>query len=279
MLVILLDGRCNNMQKKFISFVVPTYNRQRLLVETIESIVSMDKAFLSHIEVIVVDDASTDGTHESFKAKYEYYLSRGIFKYILLDENIGVTGAKNHGVKNACGDWVVFLDSDDLLYSERFEKLFKDLVENKSDAGIFYRCEDFDGNLIGIPLQPKSLVAKNYFAESLPGECLPVFRREVMLEFPYNTDLRGFESVAYAKILSEGYSIHVSDIVMRKYRTDNNDRLSKRTAIFRRAEKMATGYKLMNALHKKSCGRNSSVLLIKFLAYKFLGVANKIISH
>lgn len=267
------------MQKKFISFVVPTYNRQRLLVETIESIISINKAYLSHIEVIVVDDASTDGTHESFKAKYEYYLSRETFKYILLDENIGVTGAKNYGVNNACGEWVVFLDSDDLLYSERFEKLFEDLVNNKSDAGIFYRCEDFDGNLIGIPLQPKSLDAKTYFAESLPGECLPVFRRTVMLEFPYNADIRGFESLAYAKILSEGYSIHISDIVMRKYRTDNNDRLSKRTAIFRRAERMAIGYKLMNELHKQNFGLNSSVLLTKFFVYKFLGVVNKIISH
>ncbi|EMO91593.1 glycosyltransferase family 2 protein [Leptospira noguchii] len=104
-----------------ISVVIPTYNRENKILNSISSVL---KQTLPPKEIIVVDDGSTDTTvskiQETFSDKVQ----------ILLLEHKGVSHARNRGVENATGDWIAFLDSDDEWLSEKLEKQWKHIEEH-----------------------------------------------------------------------------------------------------------------------------------------------------
>jgi glycosyltransferase involved in cell wall biosynthesis len=87
-----------------VSVIIPTFNRRALVCEAVESVLAQhDPDF----ELIVVDDGSTDGTDVAL-APFGHRL-----RYVRQD-NRGVSAARNAGVRSARGEWIAFLDSDDL---------------------------------------------------------------------------------------------------------------------------------------------------------------------
>ena len=86
-----------------ISVVIPTYNRAALLPRALESVRAQS---LPPDEVIVVDDGSTDGSGELIAARYPECI-------YLRQENLGVSAARNLGIREARGEWIALLDSDD----------------------------------------------------------------------------------------------------------------------------------------------------------------------
>jgi len=95
-----------------ISCIIPVFNGECFLAEALESIFHQTHR---SIEVIVVDDGSTDGTSSVIK-KYE----NNIRSY--WQENAGPAAARNKGLSNARGDFVAFLDADDLWYPDKLER-------------------------------------------------------------------------------------------------------------------------------------------------------------
>ena len=96
-------------QKPQISVIIPTYNRGWILKEAVDSVLSQH---YTDFELIVVDDGSTDNT----LALLQTY--KGRLK-ILQQENLGVSAARNLGIENSCGQYIAFLDSDDLWLPEK----------------------------------------------------------------------------------------------------------------------------------------------------------------
>lgn len=90
----------------FFSIVIPTYNRAALLEAALESVFAQE---FTGFEVLVVDDGSTDGTQEML-ARYSGQVR------VLRQENQGQGAARNLGIQHATGEYVVFLDSDDLWF-------------------------------------------------------------------------------------------------------------------------------------------------------------------
>ena len=89
-----------------ISVIIPTHNRARYVSEAIDSVLAQT---YSDYEVIVVDDGSTDDTRfvlQSYGDKIRY----------IYQPNAGVSAARNHGITEARGDWIAFLDSDDIWF-------------------------------------------------------------------------------------------------------------------------------------------------------------------
>lgn len=94
-----------------VSIILPTYNRIDFLKECLESI---EKQTFSDYELIVIDDASTDGT--------EIFLnSRENIKRIRHSGNLGVSAARNNGIRSALGQYICFIDSDDLWMEKKLE--------------------------------------------------------------------------------------------------------------------------------------------------------------
>ena len=122
------------MKKPRVSVILPTHNRAPLLREAIESVLA--QTFFDW-ELVVVDDGSTDGTTESVRLLAEKV---GRIRY-LRQEKKGVSAARNRGVAEASGEWVAFLDDDDLWLPEKLEKQLA-FASQHPECGFLYGRAD-----------------------------------------------------------------------------------------------------------------------------------------
>jgi succinoglycan biosynthesis protein ExoO len=100
-----------------VSVIVPAYNTEVYIVRAIESALGQTE---KNIEVIVVDDGSTDATVEVARSIPDKRL-----KVLVNQKNIGVSSARNRALREAQGKWIAVLDSDDWYAPERLEKLLQ----------------------------------------------------------------------------------------------------------------------------------------------------------
>ncbi|MDR2803050.1 MAG: glycosyltransferase, partial [Treponema sp.] len=108
-----------------ISFVIPFYKRYNLVKEALESVLSSG---FDDIEIILVDDASCseDSPCEEKSALndlLEFIESRQNILYVRQEENRGPGAARNRGILLAKGEWLFFMDSDDIIYSDALPEL------------------------------------------------------------------------------------------------------------------------------------------------------------
>jgi glycosyltransferase involved in cell wall biosynthesis len=109
------------------SIIIPTYNRSNVIGEALDSVSAQT---FQNYEVIVVDDGSTDDTCEALKP----YADRiRYFKQL----NKGPAAARNRGVVESRGEYIAFLDSDDLWYFDKLAQV-AEAVQDHPEAGLFY---------------------------------------------------------------------------------------------------------------------------------------------
>ncbi|WP_375467468.1 glycosyltransferase family 2 protein [uncultured Nostoc sp.] len=108
-----------------VSVIIPAYNTEAYIAKAIESALEQT---LTDIEVIVVDDGSSDKTVEVVKSFTDQRL-----KVIVNQQNLGVSGARNRALRAAQGEWIAVLDSDDWYAPERLEKLVLLAEETNAD--------------------------------------------------------------------------------------------------------------------------------------------------
>lgn len=111
------------MNKNKFSIVIPVYNAEPYIEQCIKSILEQK---YNNIEIIVVDDGSTDKSIEKIK-KFEKDL------IIIRQENSGVSTARNRGMLKASGDWLVFLDADDEILPNALINLNEIIEKNKAE--------------------------------------------------------------------------------------------------------------------------------------------------
>lgn len=170
-----------------ISVIIPTYNSAEYIAETLESVCTQT---YRNIEILVIDDCSNDDTSEIVK-KYAYKDAR--IRLISLDENKGAANARNIGTKSAVGEWVSFLDSDDLWTPNKLEKqleLINELMEmdkNRVVSFVFTGSSFVDGygkeltSTLHVPMQVdyERLLKQNIIS------CSSVLvKRSLMLRYP-----------------------------------------------------------------------------------------------
>lgn len=113
-----------------ISVIIPVYNVESYLRQCLDSVVNQT---FEDIEIICVDDGSTDGSLDILN---KYASSDNRFK-IISQPNQGLGTARNNGLKLACGNYIYFLDSDDYIDLTTFEKTYANAVSNDSDVVLF----------------------------------------------------------------------------------------------------------------------------------------------
>lgn len=126
-----------------VSIIVPVYNVENYVSKCLDSLVNQT---LSNIEIIVINDGSTDNSIDIIK-KYEQKYQD---KMIVIDKkNEGVGEARNCGIKVAKGEYLGFVDSDDYVELNMFEKLYNKANENNSDIAICqFKNVDEDYNFL-----------------------------------------------------------------------------------------------------------------------------------
>jgi GT2 family glycosyltransferase len=133
--------------KPLVSVVIPTHNRATLLEKAIGSVaVQEGSGELFDLEVIVVDDASTDNTSEVMK-KYPWV------QYIRLVKNRGASGARNEGIKAATGKYIALLDDDDVFLTHKL-LIQVPILEANQDIGVVYGQSVITGGSNPLELWP-----------------------------------------------------------------------------------------------------------------------------
>lgn len=118
----------NSDQGSLVSVIIPTYNRAHFIKAAIQSVLEQT---YSNLELIVVDDGSTDNTHDVVKLITDDRL------LYIQQSNRGRSNARNHAISLARGKYIAFLDSDDIYLPNKIE-LQVNYLKNHSDVGMVY---------------------------------------------------------------------------------------------------------------------------------------------
>lgn len=125
---------------KKVSVIIPVYNAQEYLVRCLGNLVNQT---LQDIEIILVNDLSTDGSLDIMKECQKQFPDKIVI--INMTEKGGPGGARNKGVQAARGEYIGFVDSDDIVVPTMFEKLYEKAVSEQSDivdCGYYFEKED-----------------------------------------------------------------------------------------------------------------------------------------
>ncbi|MBD2250023.1 glycosyltransferase family 2 protein [Nostoc parmelioides] len=176
-----------------ISVIIPAYNAERTILETINSVL---KQTFSDLEIIVINDGSTDRTVEVIQNVDDARLK--VYSY----ENSRASGARNHGISHAVGDFISFLDADDLWTPDKLE-LQLAALNHYPEAGVAYSWTytiDDKGELLK-PFEP--LYEGNVYTDLLLANFLtngsnPLIRKAAIASIgEFDTTLRSGEDWDY----------------------------------------------------------------------------------
>ena len=129
--------------KPLVSIILPVFNSEEFLSESISSIINQT---YDHFELIIIDDASTDKSSNLIKSFKD---SRVI--YIKNERNLGIASSLNIGIKKAKGKYLARMDDDDISEPKRLDKQVRFMEENTS-CGLLGTYAKLIGNKTGIPL-------------------------------------------------------------------------------------------------------------------------------
>lgn len=172
-----------------ISVVIPLYNKESSIAQSLKSVLSQE---YDDYEVVIVDDGSTDGSVDVVEAINDPRIR------LIKQENGGPSKARNTGVKNAKGEWILFLDADDELEPDALE-YFANLIRKFSDFKFF--CAPFYDSIGGhksLSFQYIDGIVKDPFYEFCIRRVMPrtgsfICSRELCLAEPFNDSIRRYE--------------------------------------------------------------------------------------
>ncbi|WP_298149933.1 glycosyltransferase family 2 protein [Flavobacterium sp.] len=128
------------MEKALVSIITPSYNSGKFIAQTIYSVQAQTHR---HWELLITDDCSTDTTVTIIEA---FAAADPRIRLFRLNENAGPGVARNHSIQKARGNYIAFLDADDLWRPEKLERQLKFMHQNGAHFTFsFYDCMDEDG--------------------------------------------------------------------------------------------------------------------------------------
>lgn len=159
-----------SMNSAKVSIIIPAYNAEKTIISTIESILNQT---YNDIEIIIVDDASTDSTYEVCK-KISQENSQIIKCY--KNPKKGVSSARNYGLEMAQSEYIMFIDSDDLYKEEKLKEMLTNINEDFFDWIVFgydrYIVVNEKSHITSIETQEFNVDNYKYLIEHLQNNCL-----------------------------------------------------------------------------------------------------------
>jgi len=238
-----------------VSVIVPTYNARKYIAEALRSVLGQS---LPPVEILVVDDGSTDGTESVIQA-----FSDSRIRY-LRQENRGVSSARNFGMREASGDLIAFLDADDRWRPEMLETQVA-LVNARSDVVCsftnFVRFVDSTRETLSDqfryyelawlctsdgPLPESRIVEGDAFSQFVQLGIIPaftqvmMFRRAALNGLSFNESLRICEDTQFAlRVYMLGAVAFTSNVLAEIRRHDSNTTLDYRMVAVHEAEALS----------------------------------------
>lgn len=200
------------------SVIIPSYNRKACVLDAVHS------ALQNHaVEVIVVDDGSTDGTEQLFSVPMDPRV-----QYHKLRRNSGVNVARNYGVNVARGDYCVFLDSDDVLVKNAFRILDEIASKGKlREVNLFGTAERGSGKPMYYLAGERDYSYSEWLGgEVIGGEFLAVVKRKVFRSIRFPEERFCFEGFFWNTVIRKRKGLFASPTVLRHYSYAQQNRVS-----------------------------------------------------
>jgi glycosyltransferase involved in cell wall biosynthesis len=223
-----------------VSVVIPTFNRAGLVVNAIESALSQTH---SPLEVIVVDDGSTDDTCsvlERYRSDHRVRLARHA-------TNMGPSAAKNTGLELVQGDWVGILDSDNELLPGALQILVAcvtQLRERATLGTVIGNCiSSLDGSFTGQGVESDGFLEyEDFLCGRVHGEFWGIFSREVLGASRFDNSVRVFERLLWLQLYGRSATYYLHEPVS-LYRRGLADQLTGVSKMLEQAEWVAYSYR------------------------------------
>ena len=172
---------------KLVSVIVPVYQVENYIAQTINSVLNQT---YPHFELLIIDDESPDRSIEICQQFNDSRIK------IISQKNRGLAGARNTGIRNAQGDYLAFLDSDDLWLSEKLAQHVQHLDSSPEVGVSFSRSQFIDGESqpLGIYQMPKlqDITPSHLLCRNPIGNgSAPVIRKEVFEMIAFEANLHG----------------------------------------------------------------------------------------
>ena len=174
-----------------ISVVIPLYNKEASIAQSLKSVLSQE---YDDFEVVVVDDGSTDGSVAIVEAIDNPHIR------LIKQENGGPSKARNTGVKNAKGEWILFLDADDEMLPGAFE-FFSEKIQKHTDVDMFLgEVIVNNGKKEYLAVEYKEGVVDNPFKAHVLGRLFQcsgtaIYRKSIVEENPFDERVRRYEDL------------------------------------------------------------------------------------
>lgn len=183
-----------------VSVIIPVYNREKVVVDAINSVLNQT---YTDLELIVVDDGSTDNTREVLSR-----ISDKRLKYVY-QENAGACVARNHGIKLAKGSYIAFHDSDDIWHLDKLEKQMAVFDEYNPDI-VFCKLRKKHPNG-EITLEP------SYLKDGIVNPVINLFgigtqtiiaKKKVFEKYKFDSSLPRFQEYEFLLRASKDFSMY-----------------------------------------------------------------------
>jgi len=190
-----------------VSVIIPTYNREKTILRALQSV--LDQTY-TNIEVLVIDDGSTDGTADIVNG-----VSDERIKYIVLEKNGGPSNARNVGVQMAEGEWIAFQDSDDCWHKDKLEKQMAYAAEHPEYTLVYcmYNAIIYNGKRILVPDKPwpdkmEGNMLRTLLERNVIGAPTVMVKREAFLKVGgFDTSYKALEDWEFVLRFAKGYEI------------------------------------------------------------------------
>ena len=184
--------------KEKVSVIIPTYNREKTILRALQSV--LDQTY-TNIEVLVIDDGSTDGTADIVNGVNDERV-----KYIVLEKNDGPSNARNMGVQMAEGEWIAFQDSDDCWHKDKLEVQMAYAKEHPEYSMIYcmYNAILESGERLIIPPKPwinpmEGNMVKTLLQRNMIGAPTVVAKKDAFLKIGgFDTSYKALEDWDFA---------------------------------------------------------------------------------
>ena len=204
-----------------ISVIIPAYNAEKTIEEAVDSVLSQT---YESLEVIIVDDCSSDGTKELLEALAD---KDPRVRVLSNDANIGVLKTRLKGVHASFGKWIAFLDSDDIWEKDKLEKQVR--LQEETASYLVYSGTGYirkNGETLSWVLHvPSEVTYKKLLKQNVISNSSVLVLKDVFLHFtPVSEDGNDMHEdfACWLSILKSGHKVSGIDEPLVKYRVSND---------------------------------------------------------
>lgn len=225
-----------------VSIIIPVYNSSRYIEKTI---LSVENQTYKNIEVVIVDDCSKDASAEIIFGLKKHFDN---IIYYKLDKNSGAAVARNKAIEMAKGQFIAFLDSDDIWYPDKLMKQIECLRNNKA-AFCYTAIEMIDerGNLIKPKREVMTKVTyKKLLKNTIIATSTVLLDRKIVCDIQMPLIRSGQDYATWLQILRSGIVAYGIDEALVKYRKSENSLSAKKTRNFKKVWNIQVKHEKIN---------------------------------